>query len=82
MSQSTLNNVFIPYSRSVIFIFFLIDQPIALFLQAKLVTAFEKFTKDLFIACNYEPAAAGIPVTVYSFFFWDSIYGLLSLNNH
>lgn len=46
------------------------------------MAAFETFTKDLFVACDYEPAAAGIPVTVCSFTFKKVITDYRTLMEH
>lgn len=40
------------------------DQQISVVLQRRLNEAFEDFTNDILKACDYEPSAGNIPVTV------------------
>lgn len=45
------------------------DQQIALIIRRRLNEAFEDFSNDILKACDYEPAAGNIPVTVVNIYY-------------
>ena len=48
----------------ILLLYFWIDQQISVVLQRRLNEAFKDFTNDILKACDYEPSAGDIPVTV------------------
>lgn len=62
-SSKWRNSTFYKAELSILSFLFL-DQQISLIIRRRLTDAFEDFTNDILKACDYEPDAGNIPVTV------------------